>query len=104
MDKTRTIPVSVIDRVSKETESSPFFIKAVIASVVNAIIIEAEKGKEVTINPLGKFVIRQHIERKSYNPGMIPGHDTIPAHKVLRFIPGKRIRKFINRKKGENNV
>jgi len=103
MPKTPAIPETVLQHVQKETGANPFFVQAVVASLVNAILIEAEQGKEVTINPLGKFVIRQHIQRKSYNPGMIPGHDTIPACKVLRFIPGRRIKKFINRTKGKNN-
>jgi nucleoid DNA-binding protein len=100
MDKARTVPVSIIERVSKETESSPFFIKTVIASIVNAVIIEAEKGNTVAINPLGKFKLCSQKPRKLRN-SPVSGHDTIPACKVLRFIPGRKIKKYINRTKKE---
>ena len=100
MDKARTIPVSIIERVSKETEASPFFVQAVIASIVNAIIIEAEKGNTVAINPLGKFKMCSRKLRKLRN-SPVSGHDTIPACKVLRFIPCRKIKKYINRTKKE---
>lgn len=103
MAKTPAIPEAVLQHVQKETGINPIFVQAVFASIVSALIIEAEKGGSVTLNPLGKFVIRQHIERKSYNPSMLPGHDIIPACKVLRFIPGRKIKKIINREKGEKN-
>ena len=101
MPKMQAIPEAVLQHVQKETGANPFFVTAVVASIVDAIIIEAEKGKEVTINPLGKFVLCNRKLRKLRN-SPVSRHDTIPACKVLKFIPCRKIKKYINRvKKGE---
>ena len=103
MAKTAALPPAILEYIEKETKVNQSAIRIVIASLINAIALEVEKGKEVTINPLGKFVLRIHKAKELSKEGVAPGHTAIPESKVLRFIPCRRMKQHINRKKGELN-
>ena len=98
MAKTAALPPAVLEYIEKETKVNQSAIRIVIASLINAITLEVEKGNEVTINPLGKFILRTHKAKELSKEGVAPGHTAIPESKVLRFIPCRRMKQQLNRK------
>ena len=101
MAKTAALPPAVLEYIEKETKVNQSAIRIVIASLINAIALEVEKGKEVTINPLGKFVLRTHKAKELSKEGVASGHTAIPESKVLRFVPCRRMKQHLNQKQGE---
>lgn len=82
---------AVAEEVNVENVVAERCVKAVVAFIRDEVAV---KGGEVSIANLGKFVLAERAQKNGVNP--TTGEKiVIPARKVVRFKPAKRLKEAI---------
>jgi len=84
----------LVEAVSDETGITKKEAGNVLDAVTETIIDTFSKGEKVTLVGFGTFQVRQRKERKGINPQTKEAL-TIPAKKVPKFVPGKKLRQAV---------
>jgi len=82
-------------RISKETGLIQQDVYTVLQKTLDYIIEALEKGDTVEFRNFGVFEVRERKQRIGRNPNKPEHVVTIPARKVVKFKPGKIMRKLI---------
>ena len=82
----------IVEAVAKKTGAS----KAATAATLDALVEYIKKNGNVQWPGFGSFVVKKVPARTGRNPAT--GKDIkIPAHKVIRFKPGKALKDAVNK-------
>ena len=82
----------IVEAVAKKTGAS----KAATAAVLDALVEYVKKHGNVQWPGFGSWVVKKVPARTGRNPAT--GKDIkIPAHKVIRFKPGKAVKDAVNK-------
>ena len=82
-------------RISDETGLIQEDVKAVLQKSLDYIVDALEKNESVEFRNFGVFEVKDRKERVGRNPNM-PEHDVIiPARRIVKFKPGKVMKKRI---------
>jgi len=85
----------LVMRISKETGLIQQDVYTVLQKTLDYIIEALEKGDTVEFRNFGVFEVRERKQRIGRNPNKPEHVVTIPARKVVKFKPGKIMRKLI---------
>jgi DNA-binding protein HU-beta len=85
----------LIDGMAAETKLAKSQIKKSLESFINIVMKTLKKGKSVVLTNFGTFMVAQRKSRMGVNPST--GQKMkIPARKVPKFRPGKKLKSTIN--------
>jgi len=85
----------LVVRISEETSLIQQDVYAVIQKTLDYIVESLQKGENVEFRNFGVFEVRQRKQRIGRNPNKPTQIVTIPSRKVVKFKPGKIMRKLI---------
>lgn len=86
----------MVVQISAETGLIQEDVAVVVQKTLDAIIEALVQGKTVEFRNFGVFIVRQRKQRIGRNPNQ-PSHVvTIPPRKVVKFKPGRIMRKKIS--------
>ena len=85
----------LVIRISEETGLIQQDVFAVIQKTLDYIVESLNKGENVEFRNFGVFEVRQRKQRIGRNPNKPTQVVTIPARKVVKFKPGKVMKKII---------
>jgi nucleoid DNA-binding protein len=85
----------LVVRIADETGLIQQDVYAVIQKTLDYIVETLGKGENVEFRNFGVFEVRQRKQRIGRNPNRPAQVVTIPARKVVKFKPGKIMRKLI---------
>lgn len=85
----------LVIRIAEETEIIQQDVYAVIQKTLDYIIETLVKGDTIEFRNFGVFEVKQRKSRIGRNPNRPKDVVTIPARKVVRFKPGKIMKKLI---------
>lgn len=80
----------LLEKVAKECEISRSKADQVLSSIIGAITSAVSAGDKVTLLDLGTFSVAERAARSGRNPKTGEAI-TIPARKIARFKPGKKL-------------
>lgn len=84
----------LIEFMANDTKNSKAACKESLESAIKGIESALKKGKSVVITGFGTFDVLKRKQRKGINPAT--GKEmTIPAKKVPKFKPGKRLKDLV---------
>jgi nucleoid DNA-binding protein len=85
----------LVMRISEETGMIQQDVFAVLQKTLDYIVDALAKGEHVEFRNFGVFTIRERKSRIGRNPKKPQNTVTIPARKVVKFKPGKIMKKRI---------
>jgi nucleoid DNA-binding protein len=85
----------LIIRISNETGLIQEDVKAVLQKSLDYIVDALEKNESVEFRNFGVFEVRERKERVGRNPNQPENDVVIPARRVVKFKPGKVMKKRI---------
>jgi len=85
----------LVVRIADETGLIQQDVFAVIQKTLDYIVESLDKGENVEFRNFGVFEVRQRKQRIGRNPNRPEQVVTIPARKVVKFKPGKIMKKII---------
>ena len=85
----------LVVRIADETGLIQQDVYAVIQKTLDYIVESLEKGENVEFRNFGVFEVRERKQRIGRNPNRPEQVVTIPARKVVKFKPGKIMKKII---------
>ncbi len=85
----------LVVRISDETGLIQLDVFAVIQKTLDYIVESLARGETVEFRNFGVFEVRQRKQRIGRNPNKPTDVVTIPARKVVKFKPGKVMKKLI---------
>lgn len=88
----------LIEAIASEVELSKAATARVVDAFTAAVTEALAKGDSVTLIGFGTFVVGQRKQRTGRNP-QTGKTISIPAARVPRFRPGKKIKEAVNKKK-----
>jgi nucleoid DNA-binding protein len=86
---------NLVIRIADETGLIQQDVYAVIQKTLDYIVENLAKGENVEFRNFGVFEVRERKQRIGRNPNKPMEVVTIPARKVVKFKPGKVMRKII---------
>ena len=88
----------LVTQISKETGITQLDVYSVIQKALDGIIDALKGGKHVEFREFGVFEITERKARIGRNPNKPEDVVKIPARKVVKFKPGKRMRQMLAEK------
>jgi len=85
----------LVVRIADETGLIQQDVYAVIQKTLDYIVESLEKGENVEFRNFGVFEVRERKQRIGRNPNRPEQVVTIPARRVVKFKPGKIMKKII---------
>ncbi len=85
----------LVVRIASETGMVQQDVYAVIQKTLDYIVESLEQGENVEFRNFGVFEVRTRKQRIGRNPGQPDQVVTIPERKVVKFKPGKIMRKVV---------
>jgi len=85
----------LVTQISKETGITQLDVYSVIQKALDGIIDALKDGKHVEFREFGVFEITERKARVGRNPNKPEDVVHIPARKVVKFKPGKRMRQML---------
>ncbi len=85
----------LIDRIAKETGVTKSDSEMMFNTIIKVIVDELAETGEIRVAGLGAFRIGEVAETTRYN-ALAGGTKTYPAHKRVRFKPGKELKDRLN--------
>ncbi len=85
----------LVVRIASETGMVQQDVYAVIQKTLDYIVESLEQGENVEFRNFGVFEVRTRKQRIGRNPGRPDQVVTIPERKVVKFKPGKIMRKVV---------
>ncbi|MBU0678049.1 MAG: integration host factor subunit beta [Verrucomicrobia bacterium] len=86
----------LVVRISKETGLIQQDVYAVIQKTLDYIVDGLVKGENVEFRNFGVFEVRERKARIGRNPNRPSQTVTIPSHKVVKFKPGKVMKRVVS--------
>ncbi len=86
----------LVKEVAETLEFTQKDVSAVIDTLIEKVTVALQKGKEVAIAGLGKFVVKKRAARKSVNP-RTKEIVKVPASKAPVFRAGKALKDAVNK-------
>ena len=85
----------LVMRISDETGLIQEDVKAVIQKSLDYIVESLERNESVEFRKFGVFEVCERKQRIGRNPNIPDSKVTIPARRVVKFKPGKEMKKRI---------
>ncbi len=85
----------LVMRISEETGLIQQDVYAVIQKTLDYIVESLAKGQSIEFRTFGVFEVRERKQRIGRNPNKPEQVVTIPKRKVVKFKPGKDMKKLI---------
>jgi len=94
----------LIHAIAKQREVHPNDVKMVIQSFLDAVTSSLVKGERLEFRDFGVFEVVERKQKIGRNPKNAAVPIIIPARKVVKFTPGKRMRDLIEGKEVEDDM
>lgn len=85
----------LVIRISNETGLIQHDVQSVLQRVLDCIVESLTRGENVEFRNFGVFEVRERKQRIGRNPNRPTQVVTIPRRKVVKFKPGKIMRKVV---------
>ncbi len=85
---------SLVEQMAKDTKFSKVVCKSAVEAFIKAVEGALKKGKTVVLTGFGTFAVMKRKERVGINP-TTGKKMKIPAKKVPKFKPGKKLKNIV---------
>lgn len=85
----------LVVRISKETGLIQHDVYNIIQKTLDYIVESLAEGENVEFRNFGVFEVKERKQRVGRNPNKPSQTVTIPAHKVVKFKPGKVMKQIV---------
>lgn len=86
----------LVAAVAAKSGSQPAQVNELLNTIVGEIVAKLADGEEVTLRGFGTFVIKVAKAKKGRNPNKPDSQVDIPERCVIRFRPGRELKKSIS--------
>jgi nucleoid DNA-binding protein len=94
----------LVVRIAAETGLVQQDVYAVLQKTLDHITDSMVEGRNVEFRDFGVFDVRSRKARKGYNPSQPGNYIDIPARRVVKFKPGKKMRERVHHDPAEGDT